>query len=470
MKKLTLSLLAIVLTSLSLCAQQFEVQSIFVNGDPSERINLVFLSDGYTEAEMPKYLNDVNTLIGNIFNQSPFQEYQNYFNAYAIKVPSAESGAVHPRTSPDSDCLPVPVKATVDNYFGSTFDAFNIHRLLVPVKTGTIGSVLADNFPEYDQVFVLVNSPYYGGSGGSFATSSSDNSASEVAIHEIGHSFAGLSDEYWAGPQYADEKPNMTQQGNVSLVKWASWINTNDISTYPFSENPSWYRPHQNCKMRFLNVPFCSVCRETFVERIHNLVDPFISFSPTETTINIQEGRIDFSVELLKPDPNTFKITWIRNGDVLSVGQNEEELSLSVNSLQTGTNTIKVQMIDTTTLTRNGTHFLSHIYEVTWTVDTDNVTGVEIHSARAEYEIEIFPNPVTDQLNVSYTLSKNADVNIDLTGSDGKQLKTLVDEHQKPGTYTYSFQPGQVNMNTSGLYYLTLRINGSTLVEKLIRK
>jgi hypothetical protein len=82
----------------------------------------------------------------------------------------------------------------VDNYFGSAFDSYNIHRLLVPTKTFAINNVLATNVPNYDQVVILVNSPYYGGSGGQFATSSTHTSANEIAIHEIGHSFVGLID------------------------------------------------------------------------------------------------------------------------------------------------------------------------------------------------------------------------------------------------------------------------------------
>jgi hypothetical protein len=115
-------------------------------------------------------------------------------------------------------------------------------------------------------------------------------------------------------------------------------------------------------------------------------------------------------------------------------------------------------------------HFQAHVYEVTWTVDTDNITGIEIHSARAEYEIEIYPNPVTDQLTLSYTLPKNATVDINLMSADGKQLKTIARENQKPGTHTYTIPASQLNMNTSGLYYLRLNVDGSTIVEKLIRK
>jgi len=116
-------------------AQIFPVDTLFKNGDIANRINLVFLSDGYQANEMGKYITDVNALLNNMFNQVPFKHYKNYFNAFAIKVPSNQSGAKHPRTSPDNDCAPVPQLA-VDNYFGSTFDYANIisgQLLIMPI-------------------------------------------------------------------------------------------------------------------------------------------------------------------------------------------------------------------------------------------------------------------------------------------------------------------------------------------------
>jgi hypothetical protein len=468
MKRLTLSLLAVICSGFA-SAQVFENQIIFENGPQEQRINLVFLPDGYLAGDMTKFVTDVNSIVNKIFDQSPFKEYKPYFNAYAILVPSNQSGARHPQTSLDDDCLPVPKVTTVDNYFGSTFDFGNIHRLLVPLNQSKIALVLANNFPLYDQAFVLVNSTYYGGSGGEVATASNNNNSSEVAIHEIGHSFAVLADEYWADG-YEHEAPNMTQESNSSLVKWKNWVGSSSVGVYPYEGHPTWFRPHQNCKMRFLNVPFCAVCRETFVEKIHNLVDPLISYSPEETDFDIQEGPIHFSVDLIAPVPNTFKIRWIRNGKELGVSKDEPELTLSINSLLTGTNTIQVQVIDTTALTRSSTHFQSHIYEITWTVYTDNVTGVEIQAVRSEYEIKIYPNPVAEALTISYSLPRNAAVEIELLNAEGKSVKMLADEKQRPGTHSYSLRSSELNMSTSGLYYLRLSVDGATLVEKLIRK
>jgi hypothetical protein len=467
-KRLRLSLL-IVLVAFGASGQNFPLKSVWNNGPPARNVNLVFLPDGYTATDMEKFVGDVNTIVEAMFKQSPFKEYKAYFNVYAILVPSGQSGAAHPQTTNESDCLNVPRRVNVNNYFGSTFDNGNVHRLLAPTHDSKVASVLADNFPLYDMAFVLVNTNYSGGSGGDVATSSNTKGIfTDVATHEIGHVFGGLADEYWSGSPF--EAPNLTIQGNPSLVKWRNWIGTAGVEVHAIGEGPGWYRPHSNCKMRYNASNFCPVCRETIIELIHSYADALVSYSPKEREMFVQEGVIDFAVEVKKTEPNTLQITWLRNGEKLSEGKNETDLTLSVTSLKSGRNTIEVQIVDTTALTRSDLHLAAHIYKVVWAIDTDNVTGVEINPVRSEYEIKIYPNPVEDQLTVSYTLPENANVNIELVGGDGKNVKTFTDEKQAPGTHTYAIPSSQLNMNTPGLYYLVLRVDGSKLVEKLIRK
>lgn len=455
-----------VLLSTCVFAQEFDVETIFENGDKNYRINLVFLSDGYQESELDEFVDDVNKVLDDMFDQTPFKEYKTYFNAYAIKVPSNQSGADHPQNTTDSDCAPVPV-LSVDNYFGSTFDEGGIHRLLVPKNTAAIADVLSEYFPTYDQAFILVNSPYYGGSGGHYATSSTNEASSEVSIHEIGHSFAFLADEYWIESQ--GEAPNRTQQSTASTVKWKNWVGSNSIGVFEYEPGAGWYRPHQNCKMRFLDVPFCAVCKEAFVERIHTFVNPFIDFSPVEAEFELNEGSIDLSLELLPPNPNTLKITWKKNGNEMKGNKNQDQITLPSSILHLETNTIEAIIMDTTVLTRSNSHTTNHVYSVTWTITNNNFTGIEVTSAKAEYEISMYPNPITDHFNLSYSLPKDSQVSISFSDISGKRVKKLVNEKQHPGKHTYQLQASDLNMNASGIYYLNLTINGIQVVEKLLR-
>jgi hypothetical protein len=462
MKKIV-TLIAFI-ASFSSSAQTFDVDTIFKNGPLDARINLVFVGDGYQSHELDQYVGDVNAILDEIFNQSPFKEYKNYFNAFAIRVISNQSGATHPQTSPDGDCLPVPI-STVDTYFGSTFDYANIHRLLVPTKYSALSNVLASHLPLYDQVFVVVNSSYYGGSGGFYATGSTHSSGKEVAIHEIGHSFAYLADEYWAGSQYATEKPNMTQQSNSSLVKWKDWIGVTGVGIYSHAEATSWKRPHQNCKMRYLNNPFCKVCMEAFVERIHSMVQPLVNYSPNETALPVPEtGTIDFSLSLVKPQPNTLKITWERDHDVFA--KNQELVSIPANSFDNEETLIRATVVDTTELTRSSTHETSHLYVVEWTVG-EIVTDISV--VERNIDISVYPNPTSGELNISYTLDKPTTVRVSLLDASGKKIKTLINHDQPAGEHQWSFKSDSA-MQHPGSYLLKLDFDRSVLIRKLVKE
>ena len=82
-------------------AQIFDIETIKFSGDNDKRINLVILSEGYQEVELNQFISDATAFSNDMFSQSPFLEYANYFNVYAIKVPSNESGADHPGTATD---------------------------------------------------------------------------------------------------------------------------------------------------------------------------------------------------------------------------------------------------------------------------------------------------------------------------------------------------------------------------------
>ena len=193
--RLFLAIAFLFFMSLACEAQSFKVDTIFFSGKSEKFINIVILPDGYQESELAKFKTDAEAFVNVFFTVQPFDRYSNFFNVFIVNVPSNESGADHPGTATDVT-EPAHEVQSVDNYFGSTFDYFDIHRLLVPLEEGKIFSVLANNVPLYDQAIILANTPYYGGSGGTFATASLHSQSIEVTIHELGLSFAGLSDEY----------------------------------------------------------------------------------------------------------------------------------------------------------------------------------------------------------------------------------------------------------------------------------
>lgn len=373
-------LLILLLGAFQACGQKFDLDTLQYNGPSAEYINLVILGDGYTAGQLQDYLQDARAFTDHLFTQAPFQAYKSYFNVFAIQVISAESGVKHPGTAPDCGSSGVPI-SNPNNYLGTTFDKLGIHRLVVPT-TIRVTRVLINNFPEYDQVVVLANTSHYGGSGGAYATATVHAASNDIAVHELGHSFAGLADEYWPGLENAEEKPNMTQEKDPSRIKWKNWLTPDSgIGIHPYP-GQSWYKPTQHaCKMEALDKAFCAVCAEAIIEHIHTLTDPVRSFGPdNEQPIPTTPQSHPFFVSLQKanPSPNTLKSVWQLNG--VPVASNTDSVLISPNKLEPGLNNLSVSLLDTTSRTRSGTHPTDHQYTVNWTIDNGVVLPVTLTS------------------------------------------------------------------------------------------
>ena len=450
-----------------LSAQKFKVDTILYSGPTNNRANLIILGDGYTSSEQAKFLTDANSIYGKFFQTLPYTEYKNYFNVFAVEVISTQSGASHPGNSSDNACGTQPV-ATVNNYFGSSFDCGggSYHRLLCASKNSAITSVLAANTPFYNQALVIVNTTYYGGAGGQYAVSSMASSASEIAIHEVGHSFPNLADEYWAGSQYAtDSKPNMTSNGNASTVKWKIWNGVNSVGVYPHSGDPNWFKPTtNNCKMEVLGKAFCPVCYESHIEKVHSLVKPYDSYSPANTTtLSISTTDLQFTVNGILPIPNTLKIEWLLNGT--SVKNNSAAFTLQAASV-TGTNQLQARLLDTTALLRIATHFTNHVYLITWNIQK-TATGIDINSSTSEITYTLSGNPLNSNSFLKYDLDDNARVQLNFIDMSGK-VQAIENKFRTKGSYSLSLDPESYNL-ASGIYILNMMKNGvSVMNEKVV--
>jgi len=454
---------AALLIGINALAQQFDKDTILYNGSSDKYINLVIMSDGYTNSELSKFIADATSFTTGYFNETPYKNYQKYFNVFIIKVPSNESGASHPGTAQDEPVPALPV-ITVNNYFGSTFDAFGIQRLLVATKYSVISSVLAANFPNYDQALILVNSTEYGGSGGNPAVASTHTSSIQIAIHELGHSFGGLSDEYWAGDNYAAEGINMTKQTNPLLVKWKNWYGTNGIGIYQHGTtgiSALWYRPHQNCEMRFLNRTFCSVCVQGIVEKIHFLVTPLESYFPLDNNLTPPTYPSKFKLNLIAPTPNTLKRNWSLNGSFFK--RNVDSVFINESNLLTGINTLRVTIEDTTQFLRVDNHTSVHISSVTWSINRI-ATGIkDIRSSSSEIIIDFYPNPSSDLINIKITGETGGRIKLEIYDIQGKKQKVQI----LPSTEVNSIDMSDLNQ---GIYVAKIFINNNLIAtRKIIR-
>ncbi|MBU3821209.1 T9SS type A sorting domain-containing protein [Flavobacteriaceae bacterium XHP0103] len=455
-------------------AQVFNVEAIKISGDDDKRINLVILSEGYQSGELTQFITDATNFTNTMFGQSPFSQYANYFNVYAIKIPSNESGADHPGTATNvtEPYNNLPTKY-VDTYFNATYDSFGTHWLLYYEIDGNsannthakISTVLANNFPMYDQAMILVNSTEYGGSGGDFPMAYTGFWGARVVMHELGHSLFDLKDEYYPGDLLAAEAINMTQETDPNLVRWKNWLGTNNVGIYQYTCDTGncadWYKPHQNCIMESIDKPFCPVCKEGIIEKIHSLVSPIDAYSPISNSVSNPSFPIDFSLDLIKPNPNTLESTW--NLNTVEIATNTDAVSILETDLNAGMNTLTVAVTDATTLLRVDNHETFHVYTVTWSIDNSALGVKDITREENKFNISIYPNPTNNIITFKAENSLDTDLKVDLISIEGKKVKTVT-------LSNYETQNIDISHLSEGIYIAKFYANNVFIVSKKIIK
>ena len=357
-------------------AQVYPTAKIKDAGPDERRINFVVLAEGYTAAEVGRFAADAGRIIADVFEEPPYRNYSAFFNAHAVAVASAESRAKHPGTAADVDETDNATRDP-DNAFGTTFDYAGIHRLLYPNDQTAVAAVVAANYPASDQTFVLVNDPIYGGAGGRYATSSTHEAGSEIAIHEIGHSFAGLADEY-AYDRRREEAPNLTAESDPGAVKWSAWVGERGVGVYAFDADPAsgtkYYRPHEDCMMRALDRAFCAVCTQRTVERIYQLVTPIDAVAPEAAAVDFEGRPLDFAVVTIRPEPNTLLTEWLLDGAVVASGT--DDYTLTEGAADRADRTLTVRVTDGTELSRAYAPAAGYVFERSWTIREATVLPV----------------------------------------------------------------------------------------------
>ncbi|GGH28250.1 hypothetical protein GCM10007423_14630 [Dyadobacter endophyticus] len=347
-------------------AQLYTVDTLYKTGPFDNRINVVILGDGFTQQELPQFAAEAKKFADFFLGYDPYVRYRSYFNFFAIRTPSVESGVTNPGTAPDAyKDQPVGIKNT---FFGSSFGS-SIHRLVTITKYDVLTKLLADHFPMYDLVIVLVNTPFYGGSGGSIAVHTLHTQANRIGVHEIGHTFSHLNDEYWAGPGYGWEAPNMTQESSVLRVRWKNWLNEPGISIYKHGDTGEaalWHKPANGaCLMEYLNQEFCAVCREATVETLLKQVNPIEKAEPDPGSIVTVNDPQSFKIDLLAPFPNTLQVQWTLNGEPL-VGMGAQ-LTLAPEQAPDGA-VLTASVFDSTTISRYDGARSDRTRNVQWTL------------------------------------------------------------------------------------------------------
>lgn len=252
------------------------------SGDPATSVDLAFIAEGYTAAEMEKFRNDVRKMADILLAEVPFNEFKNSINVYAIEAVSPESGTDIPGEH-----------IFANTAVNSSFYTFGTDRYLTTQDIKSVNDYAA--LVPHDNIVVLINSSKYGG-GGVYnyysGTTAGHQNSGKVFIHEFGHGFAGLGDEYYSSEVAYDEfyplnvepwEPNITTRVNFDS-KWKNMIAKETPVPTPAEDRymnitglfegggysaKGIYRPEMDCRMKS-NGPkgYCSVCREAVKKMI----------------------------------------------------------------------------------------------------------------------------------------------------------------------------------------------------------
>jgi len=198
------------------------VWNLVENGAPAEKVDLLVIGEGYTESELPKFHKDAERLVGKLFATEPFKSRKSDFNVRALDLVEPVSGVHRPRTRDDRR-----------NLTGVQYNIFDSERYVLTLDDARMRDV-ASSAP-YDFIEILVNEKQYGG-GGIFndqATSCVDSAFAEyIFVHEFGHHFAALADEYYtsdvaylpASDRVEPWEPNVTALLDPAAVKWKDLV------------------------------------------------------------------------------------------------------------------------------------------------------------------------------------------------------------------------------------------------------
>lgn len=270
-------------------AYQTPTRNLLQNGALEDCIDVAIVAEGYTKEEMETFYKDANTAMESLFNHEPFKKNKEKFNFIAVACESKDSG------------VSVPQKGEwKETAIASHFDTFYSDRYLTTLQLKNLNNKLA-GIP-YEHIIILANTHEYGGGGiyNSYTlTTAHHPSFKPVVVHEFGHSFGGLADEYYYDDEFEPQYPADTEpwERNITTLvdfdsKWKNLIKEGTPIPTPTSKDPKdiftkvgvyegagysskgVYRGTQECRMKINEAPaFCPVCQQA----LQDLIDFYVN-------------------------------------------------------------------------------------------------------------------------------------------------------------------------------------------------
>lgn len=357
-------LAAVAVTLLALPCAASIVTKAHDSGPDANRMVLAIVAEGYTSAEQSQFDADAAATIADFLAATPWSSHRGHVNVYTDFVASAESGADKP-----GPCYSPPVVR--DTAFGASYCGFGTQRLLI-VDERAVLTEIAASVPQADLIAVQVNDSEYGGAGGQVLTFSSNASArGELFLHEHGHTFARLADEYataYPGFPPGDGEPNVDFDAARGFVDWDPWIDpATPLPTPPAMTSvigcfegarylaTGIHRPMADCRMRTLNRAFCPVCSEAVLQSLFAIVSPIDGETPVAGAVAFDPcdpaASVTLSVAPLYPaDASWIVVTWEVDG--VAEAETGPTLTLAAASLGATARTVTATVREVTPLVR----------------------------------------------------------------------------------------------------------------------
>lgn len=240
----------------------FPVQVIHKTGDDKENFVIVIMGDGYTAGQQDQFLEDATQKARGMLTWSPYREYSDRINIYAVQAVSNEPGiGVYGGKSPDT-YFHVKVYGKAAGFTNGGDE-----------RAKALRTELEENYLDeganVGTIHILCNDTgSYGASVNplfSFSTNSEDNSDGMVMAHETAHSIGGLGDEY---ERYTN-KPNMSDTTDPEKIKWSKMLGFRGIGITNAGTDAA-FAPSRECMMRWLGQPFCEVCKMELARKLNN--------------------------------------------------------------------------------------------------------------------------------------------------------------------------------------------------------
>ncbi len=278
-----------------------KVFEILKNGPSHKKVDLAIVAEGFTPGEGKKFKRYLEMVVKTFFNQEPYKSFKSSFNVYGVFKPSRESGVDEPSHG-----------LYKNTAVGASFDALGLYRYMLTEENRALRDIAA-HVP-YDTLVIMVNTRRYGGGGiyNNYCVFSLDEEwYAYLFLHEFGHSFAGLGDEYYSSQVAYNEfypkgveptDPNITALPDPANLKWKHLATKGITLPTPWDKeryekmddaakkahlagkeykdlvgafegagyaSQGLYRPMVDCIMfSRAAIPYCRVCEDTIIKMI----------------------------------------------------------------------------------------------------------------------------------------------------------------------------------------------------------